>query len=140
MSKKQSPLDVTVTDELRQWSQKKGWPWYLPDQFITRFHEHFEAKNKTFDNATKSFQNWINRAAPGGEFYKAEFWESKLAAAKAMERTKRTSTAPARVAGITVDSQGYPCQTPLTAKTIGEVVNNSAIARQALAAARSAIK
>jgi hypothetical protein len=139
--KKQSPLDVTVTDEIRQWAQKKGWPWHLPDQFLTPFHDHFQAQNKRFDDAKKAFQNWINRSAPGGMFYRAEYWEARIAAAKRMEpKQARLSTPPARVAGITVDSQGYPCKEPMTARTVADVVNNSAIARQALAAARRAVK
>lgn len=41
--KKQNPLTVTVTDALRDWSVSKGWPMFLPDQFIADFHDRSEA-------------------------------------------------------------------------------------------------
>ena len=138
--KKQKPSDVTVTDALRDWSASKGWPMYLPDQFITDFHDRSEASGKTYANAEMAFKNQIRWASPGQRFYSVQEWENKVRAAKAMERTpKRTNTAPARVAGIFVDEKGFPCKEPLHAKSIGSVANNSEIARAALAAARQSI-
>jgi hypothetical protein len=136
--KKQKPADVTVTDALRDWSVSKGWPMYLPDQFITEFHDRSEASGKTYANAEKAFQNQILWASPGHRFYSAQEWETKLQSAKRMERTpKRTSTMPARVAGITVDAQGFPCKEPMMAKTIGDIAKNNDVARQAIAAMRA---
>lgn len=126
--KKQKPADVAVTDKLRDWSASKGWPMYLPDQFITEFHDRSEASGKTYANAEKAFQNQILWASPGHRFYSAQEWETKLQSAKRMERTpKRTSTAPDLIAGI-----------PVTAGR--QTVSAAEIARQAIAAMRSAIK
>ncbi|CAB4188128.1 hypothetical protein UFOVP1165_21 [uncultured Caudovirales phage] len=125
--KKQNPKDVKVTDALRDWSVAKGWPMFLPDQFITDFHDRSEASGKTYANAEMAFKNQIRWSSPGQRFYSAQEWENKVRAAKAMERTpKRTSTPTDYVAGIPVNPGR-------------QAVNASEIARAALAAARQSI-
>jgi len=126
--KKQHPKDVTVTDELRDWSVSKGWPMYLPDQYITDFHDRSEASGATYANAEQAFKNQIRWSSPGQRFYSAQEWENKVRAAKAMERTpKRTSTKPDTIAGIVIN----PGQQSVSIKNV---------ALAALAAARQAIK
>lgn len=126
--KKQHPKDVTVTDHLRDWSVSKGWPMFLPDQFIRDFHDRSEASGKTYANAEKAFQNQITWASPGQRFYSAQEWETKVKAAKAMERTpKRTSTPPDMIAGRVVNPGR-------------QTVNASDIAKAALAVARGMVK
>lgn len=126
--KKQHPKDVTVTDDLRDWSVSKGWPMFLPDQFITDFHDRSEASGKTYANAEMAFKNQIRWSSPGQRFYSVQEWENKVKAAKAMERTpKRTSTPTDYIAGIPVNPGR-------------QAVNASEIARAALAAARQSIK
>jgi len=123
--KKQLPSSVTVTPELRDWSVSKGWPMFLPDQFITDFHDRSIASGATYANAEKAFMNQIRWASPGQRFYSAQEWEGKVRAAKAMERVpKRTSTAPDYVAGIPVNPGR-------------QAVNASEVAHAALAAARA---
>ena len=125
--KKQNPKDVKVTDALRDWSVSKGWPMFLPDQFITDFHDRSEASGKTYANAEMAFKNQIRWSSPGQRFYSVQEWENKVRAAKAMERTpKRTSTPTDYVAGIPVNPGR-------------QAVNASEIARAALAAARQSI-
>ena len=126
--KKQHPKDVTVTDDLRDWSVSKGWPMFLPDQFITDCHDRSEASGKTYANAEMAFKNQIRWSSPGQRFYSVQEWENKVKAAKAMERTpKRTSTPTDYIAGIPVNPGR-------------QAVNASEIARAALAAARQSIK
>lgn len=126
--KKQNPLTVTVTPELRDWSVSKGWPMFLPDQFLTDFHDRSLASGKTYANAEQAFMNQIRWSSPGQRFYSAQEWEGKVRAAKAMERTpKRTSTPTDYVAGIPVNPGR-------------QAVNASEVARAALAAARQSIK
>ncbi len=123
--KKQNPLTVTVTDAIRDWSVSKGWPMYLPDQFITDFHDRSEASGKTYANAEMAFKNQIRWSSPGQRFYSVQEWENKVRAAKTMERIpKRTSTQPDLIAGIPV-TQGQ------------QTVSAARVARQALAAMRA---
>ena len=123
--KKQNPKDVKVTDSLRDWSVSKGWPMFLPDQFITDFHDRSEASGKTYANAEMAFKNQIRWSSPGQRFYSVQEWENKIRSAKSMERIpKRTSTPTDYVAGIPV-TQGQ------------QAVSAAHVAREALAAMRA---
>lgn len=87
--------DFLVTDSLRKWASSKNWPAFIPDVFISDFRMHHAAKGTRYDNWYQAFQNWINWSAPGGRFYHASEWESKLAAAKALESPPRKRIIPA---------------------------------------------
>lgn len=93
--KKQKPSDVTVSNALREWSQKQWGCPFLPDVFLSEFKEHHEASGKTFASAEKAFQNWIRWSSPSGRFYSAQGWESKLAKAKTIQLSRRIAQTPA---------------------------------------------
>ena len=126
-----NPLQVTVTDELRKWATDKWQQPYLPDVFLTEFHEHHEASGKKFKNAEQAFRNWISWSAPSGRYYRAEAWEAKLA--KAKRYGKRLCRPVDRVAGQSVDRQGNRVKQPV------EAVTGKQAAREAIAKIRAGI-
>ena len=75
------PEDFEVTESHRSWSEKKGWPANLPDQFITEFKEYWaDATGKTASksNWNQAFRNWIRRDSPHVLGRQTWEWETKL--------------------------------------------------------------
>lgn len=78
------PDDFTITDRIRNWSEKKyGYP-DLPNQFLSDFRAHHSAKGTKYDDWHKAFQNWIDWSSPAGRYYNANVWEAALNKCKAI--------------------------------------------------------
>lgn len=88
------PLLVTVTEELRAWATRKWGEPYLPDVFITEFHNHFSAQHKLFTDATRALQNWVHAESPAGIKHRPWVWEKALAKAKTINVSRRLARQP----------------------------------------------
>ena len=89
-----------VTDYLRNYCIERNWPATLPSVFLHDFIQNWkdrieQKRPPKWTNAELAFRNWIRDASPGHRFYRAHEWESKLAAAKAMESPPRKRIIPA---------------------------------------------
>src|SRR3990167_1627300 len=89
-----------VTEYLRNYCIERNWPTMLPNvylhEFIQNCKDRVEQKRPPkWTNAELAFRNWIRNSSPGHCFYHASEWESKLAAAKALESPPRKRIIPA---------------------------------------------
>ena len=83
------PDDFTITDRIRNWSEKKyGYP-DLPNQFLSDFRSHYAAKGTKWDDWELTMMRWIDRASPSGECYKASVWEAALNKCKAIMKKQQ---------------------------------------------------
>lgn len=116
------PALVEITDEIREWASKKFGAPHLPELFLSEFHDHHAAGGKKFADAEQAFRNWINWAAPGGKFYRADVWEDRLRRAKRKAYSERSSLPLFQVAGQYVNDKGRAtAEAPIAAKSSADV-------------------
>ena len=83
------PNDFKVTDAHRRYcTEQWNYP-YLADVFLDDFIECFELNGRKHVDWDRTFKNYIRNSSPSGQFYKPHYWQTKMEAARRMERPDR---------------------------------------------------
>ena len=91
--KRQIPKDFTVTDAHRQWAVKRGYPLYMPDQWVYDFKEYFELTRIKHIDWSRAFYRYIRMNAPSSG-KNSTVWERRRLDAKQQESEQFKRSAP----------------------------------------------